>query len=283
MEELDIFRKYLAEGSIKENNEKTSILLDGTSSAGKSYTADLLGAVPFAKATDPNQWVIIGSDDFEGVGGEGEKNRLKLDPPSIRGWAKGNDAGISSGIYRKEGEEVPPNPKENEYIEGTDSRVWYMAQEFKTGPWKKVIFDDIGDDILKYVPKVKHNILIHAPLPILIKNVSERNDKGKSEFRDPTTVLGQYTKKFIATKQKPNENNGDPTTVLTKKGLTKLFLENGINQEYIDDFLKELDIVDDSNYYIKVRDSYMNDNTQLINVDPERKDYLSKFKNITSN
>jgi hypothetical protein len=49
---------------IAEN--KTAILIDGTSSAGKSMAAQLLKAVPFYKATDPNQWVQIDSDMFGG-------------------------------------------------------------------------------------------------------------------------------------------------------------------------------------------------------------------------
>jgi hypothetical protein len=57
-----------------------------------------------------------------------------------------------SGDYRKDGKNVPENPyeKTNPY-KGGDIRAWYMAQEYKTGPWKKVIFDSINDDVLKYV------------------------------------------------------------------------------------------------------------------------------------
>ena len=265
----------------EQTDGKIAILLDGTSSAGKSYTSKLLNAVPLAKATDPNQWVIIGSDDFAGMGGEGEENRLKLDPPSIRDWAKGNDPGIVSGIYRKEGKEVPPNPKENEYIDGTDSRVWYMAEEYKTGPWKKVIFDDIGTDILKYIPDVKHNILLHAPLYILLQNVGDRNNNNnKTDNRNPKVVLDQYLEKFVATKEIPDVTKGDPTTYLTKEGLESLLEKNKIDKGYADNFIKKLGIYDDDTYYIKVKDGYMVDNTQLINVDSEREIYLDKFKSI---
>ena len=54
---------------------KTAILIDGTSSSGKSVAAQLLKSVPFYKATDPNQWVQIDSDMFVGMGNAGEKRR----------------------------------------------------------------------------------------------------------------------------------------------------------------------------------------------------------------
>jgi len=263
-------------------NGKVSILLDGTSSTGKSHTSRLLNAVHLSDATDPNQWVIIGSDDFSGVNNQGEKNRLKLDPPSIRDWAKEEEEiGIVSGLYRKDGKDVPPNPKEHEYIEDTDPRVWYMAEEYKTGPWKKVIFDDIGKGILKYVPDVKNNILLHAPIYILLQNVGERNKMGdESERRDPKMVLNQYLGKFEATKQTPNETNGDPTTILTRVGLKGLLGKHISDEDYINNFIESLGMVDGGNYYIKVKDGYMSDKTQLINVDSERKIYLDKFKGI---
>ena len=71
----------------EETQEKEIILIDGTSSAGKSQTAKILKAVPFYESTDPNQWVQIDSDHFSGD--EGEERRFKWDPPSIQGWAKG--------------------------------------------------------------------------------------------------------------------------------------------------------------------------------------------------
>ena len=175
-------------GLLVENVEdKQIVLLDGTSSAGKSHTLKHLNAVPYYEATDPNQWVVIGSDDFSGTGDgegrEGEERRLKLDHPNIRQWAKKNeDAGIVSGEYRKDGKDVPENPYEDEYIKGTDPRLWYVAQEIKTGPWKKIAIDDIGKDILKYLPDAKiKNILLHTPIYILLKNVSERNERAKND------------------------------------------------------------------------------------------------------
>lgn len=269
----------------EENQDKSIVLLDGTSSAGKSHTLKHLKAVPYYEANDPNQWVIIATDDFSGTGDEGkegEERRLKLDHPNIRQWAKENeDPGIVSGLYRKDGKDVPENPYESEYIEGTDSRLWYVAQEIKTGPWKKIVIDDIGKGILQYLPGVKLKyILLHTPLYVLLKNVYERNERAKNDenfkhdYRDVKMVLNQYAEKYEATKTKPDINEGDPTTVLTKGGVTDLLQKNGMSNEGITDFLNKINLTDDGDYYIKVRDSYMTPETQLINVDSERTIYL---------
>ena len=56
---------------VEEEQDKSIVLLDGTSSAGKSHTLKHLNAVPYYEATDPNQWVVIATDDFSGTGEEG--------------------------------------------------------------------------------------------------------------------------------------------------------------------------------------------------------------------
>jgi len=271
---------------IEEEQDKSIVLLDGTSSAGKTHTLKHLKAVPYYEATDPNQWVVIGTDDFSGTGDgpgkEGEERRLKLDHPNVRKWAKENeDAGIVTGLYRKDGKEAPENPYENEYINGTDARLWYVAQEIKTGPWKKIAIDDIGKGILQYLPGVKIKyILLHTPLYVLLKNVNERNERAKNDpnfkydNREVKMVLDQYSEKYEATKSKPDINEGDPTTILTKGGVTDLLQKNGVSYEHINEFLNNINLTEDGNYYIKVRDSYMTPETQLINVDSERTVYL---------
>jgi len=267
---------------IEEEQDKSVVLLDGTSSAGKSHTLKHLRAVPYYKANDPNQWVVIGTDDFSGTGEEGEERRLKLDHPNIRKWAKENgEYGIVSGLYRKDGKDVPENSYEDEYIQNTDPRLWYVAQEIKTGPWKKIAIDDIGKGILQYLPGVKIKyILLHTPLYVLLKNVYERNERvkndpnSKNDNRDVKMVLDQYSEKYEATKSKPDINEGDPTTVLTKGGVTDLLQKNGVSDEHIEEFLNNINLTEDGDYYIKVRDSYMTPETQLVNVDSERTVYL---------
>ena len=270
----------------EEEQDKSIVLLDGTSSAGKSHTLKHLNAVPYYETNDPNQWVVIATDDFSGTGDEGkegEERRLKLDHPNIRQWAKENEeAGIVTGLYRKEGmEDIPENPFESEYIQGTDPRLWYVAQEIKTGPWKKIAIDDIGKGVLKYLPGVKLKyILLHTPLYVLLKNVYERNERAKNDEnfknddRDVKMVLDQYAEKYEATKTKPDIDTGDPTTVLTKGGVTDLLQKNGMSNEGINEFLNKINLTDEGDYYIKVRDSYMTPETQLINVDSERTIYL---------
>ena len=271
---------------VEEEQDKSIVLLDGTSSAGKSHTLKHLKAIPYYEANDPNQWVVIGSDDFSGTGDgegkEGEERRLKLDHPNIRQWAKENEeAGIVSGLYREDGKDVPENPYENEYIKGTDARLWYIAQEIKTGPWKKIAIDDIGKEILRYLPGVKIKyILLHTPLYVLLKNVYERNERAKNDpnfkndDRDVKMVLDQYSEKYEATKSKPDINEGDPTTVLTKDGVIDLLQKNGMSDKDINEFLNNINLTEEGNYYIKVRDSYMTPKTQLVNVDSERTVYL---------
>jgi len=297
----------------EDTEDKIAVLFDGTSSAGKSYTAKQLNAVPFHEATDPNEWVVIDSDHFSGMGNDEEKRRLKLDHPNIRDWAKDFDSGIVSGLYRKGGTEncikdleqsakkegrevnpsdvekcknIPENPYENEYIEGTDPRVWYMAQEFKTGPWKKVIFDDIGNNIEKYVPNIKHKLLIHSPTYVMLGNVGERNKSDdKNHHRDPRIPLNQYLEKYEAVTSKPDESIGDPTTAITKDGL-KTMLTDAMtetypeyDEEYIDNFINDLGIKDDNTkYWVKVKDNYLSDDQVLINVGDDQQTYITDIK-----
>ena len=271
---------------VEEQQDKSIVLLDGTSSAGKSHTLKHLNAVPYYESNDPNQWVIIATDDFSG-GGQSEERRLKLDHPNIKQWAKENgEAGIVSGEYREDSKELPENPYENEYIKGTDPRLWYIAQEIKTGPWKKIAIDDIGKEILQYLPGVKLKyILLHTPLYVLLKNVYERNERAKNDEnfkydgRDVKMVLDQYAEKYEATQSKPDIDKGDPTTILTKGGLTDLLQKNGMSDEHIDEFLNSINLTEDGDYYIKVRDSYMTPETQLVNVDSERTVYLKDIDN----
>ena len=262
--------------------EKIAILFDGTSSAGKSYTAKQLKAVPFHRATNPNQWVVIDSDDFKDE--EGEQRRLKYDHPNIRDWAKKVDAGIMSGMYRKDNEDVPENPYEHEYVDGTDPSAWYMAQEFKKGPWKKVIFDDISNDILKYVPNIKHKLLIHSPIYIMLSNIKSRNDLG-DQPRNPKNVLDQYLEKYEATTSRPDADIGDPTTDITKKGMKTDLMDArsetypDYDEEYIDRFIDNIGITNDNaTYWIKVKDNYLSDDQVLVNVDADRKVYINKIK-----
>jgi hypothetical protein len=93
-------------------------------------------------------------------------------------------------------------------------------------------------------------------------------------------VLDQYSEKYEATQSKPDINEGDPTTVLTKGGVIDLLQKNGVSDEHIEEFLTSINLTEDSEYYIKVRDSYMTPETQLINVDSERTVYLKDIDKV---
>jgi len=264
--------------------DTTAILIDGTSSAGKSMAAQILKAVPFYKATDPNQWVVIDSDHFGANDTQSIENRIKYDHA---GDGPNKNAGeefhkemaqVRKGQFFDDGKTkagdrgmttigFPKHPHNKDVIDGTDWRNWYMAQEYKYGGWKKVIFDDIDDGILKYVPNVKH-VLLHAPIPILLSNIAGRP---KEDARDVDMVLDQYLEKYEATTSKPSENIGDPNTILTKSGLEELLSKHTTDQKYIDNFIKKLGITGDGNYYIKAKNIDPN-KTVLINIDQKSRD-----------
>jgi len=274
----------------EETQEKEIVLIDGTSSAGKSQTAEILKAVPFYESNDPNQWVQIDSDMFGCEDEQCIQNRIKYDhpgdgpnPQAGEEFHKEMSEKRKGGFGENRGDTTvgyPLHPHNKDLIKGVDTRNWYMAQEVKYGGHNKIIIDDIGNGILKYLPNENiKNVLLHAPIYIILKNVGERNDKG-DEPRNPKDVLNQYLEKYEATTQKPSIEIGDPTTELTKDGLIGLLKSNGLDDEYINNFLNELGVGDDGVYYIKVKDSYMTPTTKLINVDAERTVYLDQFKDL---
>ena len=278
-------------GLLKEEEGKQEIvLIDGTSSAGKSQTAEILKAVKFFKSSDPNRWVQIDSDMFGCEDEQCIQNRIKYDhpgdgpnPQAGEEFHKEMSEKRKGGFGENRGDTTVGyhlHPHNKDLIKGVDTRNWYMAQEVKYGGHNKIIIDDIGNGILKYLPNEKiKNVLLHAPIYIILKNVGERNDKG-DEPRNPKDVLNQYLEKYEATTQKPSIEIGDPTTELTKDGLIGLLKSNGLDDEYINNFLNELGVGDDGVYYIKVKDSYMTPTTKLINVDAERTVYLDQFKDL---
>ncbi len=274
----------------EENQEKEIILIDGTSSAGKSQTAKILKAVSFYKSTDTNQWVQIDSDMFGCDDDQCIQNRIKYDhfgdgpnPQAGEEFHKQMAEKRKGGFGENRGDTTVGfrlHPHNKDLIKGVDFRNWYMAQEVKYGGHKKIIIDDIGNGILQYLPNENiKNLLLHAPIYILLQNVGERNELG-DEPRNPKDVLSQYLEKYEATKEKPSIEIGDPTTELTRDGLIGLLKKNGLDEEFIENFLNELGIVDNDTYYIKVKDSYMTPTTKLINVDADRTVYLDQFKDL---
>jgi hypothetical protein len=272
----------------EQEQEKEIVLIDGTSSAGKSKTAEILKAVPFYESDDPNQWVQIDSDMFGCEDEECIQNRIKYDhlgdgpnPQAGEEFHKEMSEKRKGGFGENRGDTAVGfhlHPHNKDLIKGLDSRNWYMAQEVKYGGHNKIIIDDIGNGILQYLPNENiKNVLLHAPIYILLQNVESRK---LTQPRDPKEVLKQYLEKYEATNQKPSIEIGDPTTELTKDGLIGLLKSNGLDDEYINKFLNELGVDGDGVYYIKVKDSYMTPTTKLINVDADRTVYLDQFKDL---
>jgi hypothetical protein len=295
---MESIRKIVREVLMEDegSSDKVAVLIDGTSSAGKSMTANLLDAVPFYEATDPNQWVVIDSDHFGANDTQGIENRIKYDHagdgPNKNAGEEFHEemAQVRKGKFFDDGTPAgdrgmttigfPKHPHNKDVIDGTDWRNWYMAQEYKYGGWKKIIFDDIGNGILKYVPNVK-NILLHAPIHVLMQNIDERNKKGK-EPRKHEDVLGHYLEKYEATKSVPDEEVGHSVPI-TKKDLEYRLLSSGVNENYVQKFLSKLGMNSDGEHYIKIKDSYLTPGVQLINVDSKRTAYLDKFNDIIKN
>jgi hypothetical protein len=118
-------------------------------------TAKLLNAVPFYKATDPNQWVVIDSDHFGANDTQSIENRIKYDHAGdgpnknageefhkemdqVRkgqffddGKTKAGDRGMTTVAFPKH-----PHNKD-ELLKVQIGRNWYMAQEYKYGGWNK--------------------------------------------------------------------------------------------------------------------------------------------------
>mgnify|MGYP000385875364 CR=1 FL=1 len=119
----------------------------------------------------------------------------------------------------------------------------------------------------------------------ILNNVKERNDRAKNDEnfknddRDVDMVLDQYSEKYEVTQSKPDTDKGDPTTLLTKVGVTELLQKNGMSDEYISEFLNIIKLTEDGDHYIKVRDSYLTSETQLVNIYSDRTIYLKDINN----
>jgi len=212
------------------------ILLDGTSSSGKSVALKNLG-------TD---WCILAADEFYDLIGE-DLGEIDL----------GNEMTISQ-IY-------PDCPYKFSQPGGDNYELacrWYMAQEVKFGKVKSlgmvsrnknmgrssesnnVIYDDVQGTIIKEateagLPKPKW-ILVHAPIDHLISNILRRP---KDDQRDPEGVFcGAYCFKYEA---KPQKGGVDPEKSWTKSSVKKL-LEG---YDWVDNFSNKVGIEEDDREY----------------------------------
>jgi hypothetical protein len=250
------------------------VLVDGTSSAGKSY---------MTKGLKDKGWIILGSDEYFDI-----EMRIPFDHEG-KGYDK--EAGEEwhkqmPELRKKDDKEMqergattiawPGHPKHEQFKKVNDTiephkqdhRTWYMYQDYLYGRGKNskgVIFDDISDNILKYVPDCEY-ILLYAPLDRLKDNVIGRAEK--KDKRGGWVFSDQFLKRFEATEsEKESRESMDPEEKkvpegpYTKKSLKELLedevLQNAFNEGEkldVDKFISDLGVKeDDKKYFIKLR------------------------------
>ena len=251
---------------ILEATGKRCVLVDGTSSAGKSY---------MTKGLKDKGWIVIGSDDF---GGDIEM-RIPFDHAGD-GYDK--EAGEEwhkqmPELRKKDKKEMQergatmvewpghPHNKEFKAVNDTiekhkkDWRTWYMYQDYLYGRGKNakgVIFDDISDNILKYIPECEY-VLLYTPLETLKRNVIGRAKK--SDRRGEWVFSDQFLKRFEATENK--EESFDKEGSYTKESLKELLSDKALQDAFnegdtldVDKFIDDLGVKEDGKeYYIKLR------------------------------
>jgi hypothetical protein len=228
---------------IKETNfeelpkPSKQILLDGTSSSGKSVAMKNLS----------KDWCVLAADEFYDLIGE--------------------DLGKVDFKNKQTISEVYPDcPYKFSEPGGDDYENacrWYMAQEVKFGKVRSlgmvsrnksmgrsleqmnIIYDDVQGTILNEatksgLPKPKW-ILVHAPIDQLISNILSRP---KNDQRDPKGVFcGAYCFKYEAKTQK---GGVDPEKSWTKSSVKELLK----GQDWVDEFLNKVGIKDDKEYWM---------------------------------
>lgn len=241
MKHLKFYQSFL-ENKNKENKYEElpipskQILLDGTSSSGKSVALKGLSS----------DWCVLAADEFYDLIGE-DLGKINF-----------NNKQVISEIYLNCPYKFSqPGGDEYEF-----ACRWYMAQEVKFGKVKElgmisrnknmgrsisqknVIYDDVQGTIITEatkanLPKPKW-ILVHAPIDHLISNILSRPEDDR---RDPRGVFcGAYNFKYEA---KPQKGGVDPEKSWTKTSIKELLKE----QSWVDDFLNKVGVREDGVEY----------------------------------
>lgn len=212
------------------------VLLDGTSSSGKSVVLEDLSS----------DWCVLAADEFYDLMAEslGEKSL-------------GNKQKISE-VYP----DCPYGVEEPGGEEWEGACRWYMVQEAKWGranrlglvsrngkvgrsrSQDRVIYDDVQGTVIKEagtagLPKPRW-ILVHAPIDHLLLNISRRP---KEDGRDARGVLvGAYCFKYEA---KAEEGGVDPQKSWTRESVRELLAD----QDWKEEFLEKLGMTEEDQAY----------------------------------
>ena len=215
--------KYINSKMNQRGGGKNIILLDGTSTAGKSTISKYL--------VEKNGYVHICNDDYGPI------------------------------AYKKFISELS-----NEYISEEkmkklvrDAIYDYMISESKKHD--KVVFDDVAQDILDYIDRNKiYIVVVYTSIDNLVRNIANRNKKGESiRYK---RHLHQFTKRYIRSESEKgsiDKINRKSFIENLKKYLKYEFASENELIEFANNIFAEMNITDDNDHYIKLRNEYQYD------------------------
>jgi len=214
-------QKYIQLGNKQYGGVANMILLDGTSSSGKTSISKFYETIGYTH---------IPVDNFTKQARNIVQSELLLENEYITGkdkWDKIN----------------------NKYRE-------LMADEAQKH--KKVIFDDIDQTILNFIDRSKlYIIVVYTTLSDLIRNIKAR------ELTDPRGTKGivQYARKYIKTDNKDNslDSVNRQEFIMMLKEMKYEFESEQNLIEFANKIFKDMDIEDDDDHYIMLRDTFKYD------------------------
>jgi hypothetical protein len=251
MKHLKLFEEFKSDSS--QPQLKKQVLLDGTSSSGKSAALKEL----------TKDWGVLAFDSFTNLCAEalGLEDFGNSDKPKITEIYPDCPIELVGPIGGKQFE---------------DAVRWYMAKEAQEGKiyqenlrdvggrrvgrspeQDNIVYDDVEETVIEFGKdggKKPKWILVHAPIDHLISNVRRRP---KDDQRAIDSVLKGYSYKFEA---KPTRGGVDPDNAWTREDLLKLLQSaddlllkahrGSVPETWAEDFLDVMGIVGDKKYWI---------------------------------
>lgn len=250
------------------------VLLDGTSSSGKSYLCmqledqNILAVdsfyniiFPESDATEKYNNGITLSDIYGKI--QDINNNEQLDYETIQSKNPNNDKCRLDNSYTMFESVQYYMMKEAKY-----GRVWEKGlldddgkRVGKNPKYNKIIFDDIQEGVIYFneyfnLPKVKQ-VLLYAPLEKMKSNIIKRS---KNDPRDTMPFIRDFIFKYKATKD--INLSIDKDSIYTKKYLLELLNDDELQKSFYNDdkldvakFIYHLGIIDDGEYYITLREN----------------------------